>query len=240
MTKRTSPPYRADHVGSLLRPPELIKAREDHAKDRIDLEELRAIEDDAIRDVVAMQRDVGLQSATDGEFRRASWHMDFIYQLDGISKAPGSLNVEFRNAIGVIEFAPAALHIDGRIGVSKTIFGPDFEYLQSVVTKGVPKLTIPSPSMVHYRGGRAAVDESVYPDLAQFWSDLGENCEDSTLFGRPTRPRRPARPGGVRWPRDAPRWALARRHGTALDRPRRPGCRSSTTCRHRRSSSRPP
>jgi 5-methyltetrahydropteroyltriglutamate--homocysteine methyltransferase len=172
VTKRTSPPYRADHVGSLLRPPELLKAREDHARDRIDLDELRAIEDDAVREVVAMQRDVGLQSATDGEFRRASWHMDFIYQLDGISKAPGSLNVEFRNAIGVIEFTPAALHIDGRIGVSKTIFGEDFAFLRSIAGAATPKLTIPSPSMVHYRGGRAAIDGSVYADLDEFWTDL--------------------------------------------------------------------
>ena len=172
MTRRTSPPYRADHVGSLLRPPELLQAREDHAQDRIDLDELRAIEDAAIREVVAMQHDVGLQSATDGEFRRASWHMDFIYQLDGISKAPGSLNVEFRNAIGVIEFTPAALHIDGRIGVSKTIFGEDFAFLRSIAGGATPKLTIPSPSMVHYRGGRAAIDGSVYPDLDEFWTDL--------------------------------------------------------------------
>ena len=172
MTKRTSPPYRADHVGSLLRPPELLKARKDFAKNRIDIDELRAIEDDAIRDVVAMQRDVGLHTATDGEFRRASWHMDFIYQLDGVSKAPGSLTVEFRNAIGTIEFTPAALHIDGRLGVSKTIFGEDFAFLRSIAGAATPKLTIPSPSMVHYRGGRAAIDGSIYPDLDEFWTDL--------------------------------------------------------------------
>src|SRR4051794_729215 len=88
MSARENPPYRADHVGSLLRPPELLKARQDFANDRIDAAELRAAEDEAIRDVVKMQEDVGLQSATDGEFRRASWHMDFIYQLGGVSKAP--------------------------------------------------------------------------------------------------------------------------------------------------------
>ena len=172
MTRRSSPPYRADHVGSLLRPPELLQAREDFEKQRIDIDELRAIEDGAIRDVVQMQHDVGLQTATDGEFRRASWHMDFIYQLDGVSKAPGSLKVEFRNAIGVIEFTPAALHIDGRLGVSKTIFGEDFAFLRSIAGGATPKLTIPSPSMVHYRGGRAAIDGSVYPELDEFWSDL--------------------------------------------------------------------
>jgi 5-methyltetrahydropteroyltriglutamate--homocysteine methyltransferase len=172
VTKRTSPPYRADHVGSLLRPPELLQAREDFAQHRIDADALRAIEDDAIRDAVQMQHDVGLQSATDGEFRRASWHMDFIYQLDGVSKAPGSLKVEFRNAEGTIEFTPAALHIDGRLGVSRTIFGEDFAFLRSIAGAATPKLTIPSPSMVHYRGGRAAIDDSVYPELDAFWTDL--------------------------------------------------------------------
>jgi 5-methyltetrahydropteroyltriglutamate--homocysteine methyltransferase len=172
MAARTSPPFRADHVGSLLRPPELLQAREDNAADRISAAELRAAEDDAIREVVRMQEDVGLQSATDGEFRRASWHMDFIYQLEGISKAPGDLKVEFRNEQGTIEFTPAALHIDGRLGVGETIFGDHFEYLESLTTRTTPKLTIPSPSMVHYRGGRAAIDESVYPDMDGFWADL--------------------------------------------------------------------
>ena len=170
--KRITPPYRADHVGSLLRPPELLKARKDFEKNRIDVEALRAIEDEAIRDVVALQHDVGLHTATDGEFRRASWHMDFIYQLDGVNKAPGSLTVESRNAIGTIEFKPAALHIDGRIGVSKTIFGEDFAFLRRIAGAATPKLTIPSPSMVHYRGAAVAIDGSVYPDLDAFWADL--------------------------------------------------------------------
>src|SRR3954467_8837029 len=173
MSLRTSPPYRADHVGSLLRPPELLEAREAHAAGRLDDEGLKAAEDAAIADAVRMQEEVGLQSVTDGEFRRASWHMDFIYSLDGISKAPGNLSVQFHNAEGDIEFTPAALHIDGRLGVSETIFAEAFEYLQSVASdRQTPKLTIPSPSMVHYRGGRAAVDESVYPDLDEFWADL--------------------------------------------------------------------
>jgi 5-methyltetrahydropteroyltriglutamate--homocysteine methyltransferase len=172
MAARTSPPFRADHVGSLLRPPELLQAREDNAAGRISAAELRVAEDEAIRDVVRMQEEVGLQSATDGEFRRASWHMDFIYQLEGISKAPGDLKVEFRNEQGTIEFTPAALHIDGKLGVGETVFGDHFEYLKSLTTGTTPKLTIPSPSMVHYRGGRAAIDESVYPDMDGFWADL--------------------------------------------------------------------
>jgi 5-methyltetrahydropteroyltriglutamate--homocysteine methyltransferase len=171
--KRTSPPYRADHVGSLLRPPDLLRARDDFADGRIDAEALRAIEDEAIRDVVRMQQDVGLQTATDGEFRRASWHMDFIYQIDGISKAPGNLSVKFHNEQGDIEFTPAALHIDGNLGIGTAIFGDDFTFLKEVAgDRSTPKLTIPSPSMVHYRGGRAAIDESVYPDMDDFWADL--------------------------------------------------------------------
>jgi 5-methyltetrahydropteroyltriglutamate--homocysteine methyltransferase len=165
---RDTPPFRADHVGSLLRPPELLAAREAGSPD------LRAIEDSAIRDAVAMQREVGLRTVTDGEFRRASWHMDFIYALDGISKVVDeTLHVQFRNEAGTIEFAPPSLHVEGRIGLSETIFGDAFSFLQSCASEGqTPKLTIPSPSMVHYRGGRAAIDESLYPDLDAFWADL--------------------------------------------------------------------
>jgi 5-methyltetrahydropteroyltriglutamate--homocysteine methyltransferase len=119
-----------------------------------------------------MQEDVGLQSATDGEFRRASWHMDFIYRLDGITKEAGHISVTFHNEDGDIEFTPAELHVDGRIGLSETIFGDDFAFLQETVTTNVPKLTIPSPSMVHYRGGKAAIDPAVYPELDAFWADL--------------------------------------------------------------------
>ena len=173
MSQRTSPPFRADHVGSLLRPPELLEAREAHAAGRLDDAGLKQAEDAGIQDAVRMQEEVGLQSVTDGEFRRASWHMDFIYSIDGISKAPGNLSVQFHNADGDIEFTPAALHIDGKLGVSQTIFAEAFEYLQSVASDAqTAKLTIPSPSMVHYRGGRAAVDESVYPDMDGFWADL--------------------------------------------------------------------
>jgi 5-methyltetrahydropteroyltriglutamate--homocysteine methyltransferase len=172
MSARTKPPFRADHVGSLLRPSQLLQARDDFAAGRIDASELRAIEDDAIGEIVRKQEEVGLQSATDGEFRRASWHMDFIYQLDGITKEPGEIKVKFHNEHGDIEFTPAALHVDGELGVSKTIFGDDLRFLQETVTQNVPKLTIPSPSMVHYRGGKAAIDPRVYPELDSFWADL--------------------------------------------------------------------
>jgi 5-methyltetrahydropteroyltriglutamate--homocysteine methyltransferase len=172
MSKRTTPPFRADHVGSLLRPPGLLQAREDFAHQRISADELRAIEDDAIRDVVRMQEEVGLQSATDGEFRRTSWHMDFIYQLDGIDPADEQIKVEFHNEQGDVEFTTAALSVHERVGLSKTIFGDAFETLKSMTTTARPKLTIPSPSMVHYRGGQAAISKDVYPDLEQFWRDL--------------------------------------------------------------------
>ncbi len=169
---RTKPPFRADHVGSLLRPPELLKAREGFASGRTDADELRAAEDGAIREVVRMQEEVGLRSATDGEFRRASWHMDFIYELGGIEKAEGDLKVEFRNAEGTIEFTPAALRVEERIGLREPIFADAFRFLRGTVANATPKLTIPSPSMVHYRGGRAAIGEDVYPDLEGFWDDL--------------------------------------------------------------------
>ena len=98
--------------------------------------------------------------------------MDFIYQLGGISKAPGNLSVKFHNAEGDIEFTPAAMHIDGKVTLEKPIFAEDFEFLKGVMSSATPKLTIPSPSMVHYRGGRAAIEQSVYPDMDQFWGDL--------------------------------------------------------------------
>ena len=176
---RTTPPFRADHVGSLLRPAGLLAAREEFAAGRIDAARLREIEDEAIAAAVAMQAEVGLQSATDGEFRRASWHMDFIYQIGGISKAPGNLAVRFQNPGGDIEFTPAALHVGSKIRLDKTIFAEDFAYLQSVADPPVtPKLTIPSPNMVHYRGGPAAIDPAVYPDTEEFWADLAAAYAD--------------------------------------------------------------
>jgi 5-methyltetrahydropteroyltriglutamate--homocysteine methyltransferase len=171
--RRTQPPFRADHVGSLLRPPELLRAREEFQQGAIDAEQLRSVEDQAIREAVRMQRDVGLQSATDGEFRRSSWHMDFIYQLGGIERAPGDITVRFRNEQGEIEFTPAAIHVGERVHLDHPIFAGDFQFLESVAAAGItPKLTSPSPSMVHYRGGRASIDPAVYPDVEQFWADL--------------------------------------------------------------------
>jgi 5-methyltetrahydropteroyltriglutamate--homocysteine methyltransferase len=177
MAQRTKPPFRADHVGSLLRPKELLTAREEHKAGRLPAAELRRIEDEAIRRTVKMQEDLGLQGVTDGEYRRASWHMDFLYQVGGVTKVQDNLTVKFHNEKGDIEFSPAALRITSRLRLEKPIFGEDFGFLKSVA-KAVPKLTIPSPSMMHYRGGRAAIDDKVYPDLEPFWDDLGRVYAD--------------------------------------------------------------
>src|SRR5580698_10035846 len=178
MAPRTTPPFRADHVGSLLRPPRLLQARDDFAAGRITAADLRSVEDQEIPKAVRMQEEVGLQSATDGEFRRASWHMDFIYALGGISKAPGNMAVKFQNAAGEIEFTPASIRVDGKIRIDDTIFGDAFTFLKSHVTTAVPKLTIPSPNMVHYRGGPAMLDPAVYPEFEGFWADLAAAYAD--------------------------------------------------------------
>jgi 5-methyltetrahydropteroyltriglutamate--homocysteine methyltransferase len=174
-----SPPFRADHVGSLLRPPELLKARADHQAGRIDAAALRAAEDTAIRDAVALQREAGLRGVTDGEMRRGSWHMDFLYQIGGVAKSDQRLHIEFKNAAGTVEFSPTAHRVSGKLSLDKTIFGDDFAFLKSAIGQmgdgaATAKLTIPSPSMLHYRGGRAAIDRAAYPDMAPFWHDLAE------------------------------------------------------------------
>jgi methionine synthase II (cobalamin-independent) len=174
---RTVPPFRADHVGSLLRTKEVLQARDDFATGRISAADKRRIEDEGVRQVVRMQEDIGLQGVTDGEYRRASWHMDFIYQIGGITKAQDNLKVQFHNEKGDIEFTPAALRVSGKLKLESPIFANDFAFLRSV-TKATPKLTIPSPSMVHYRGGRAAIDPNVYPDLDEFWRDLEKTYAD--------------------------------------------------------------
>jgi len=167
MAPRATPPFRADHVGSLLRTPALLRAREENAPD------LRELEDEGIRAAVRMQEEIGLRLATDGELRRASWHMDFIYRLGGVTRVPEEkLTVHFHGDKGDIDAVFSGMHVDGKLAVENTIFGDDFSFLRDTVTTAVPKLTIPSPSMVHYRGGRASIDTSVYPDLDAFWADL--------------------------------------------------------------------
>jgi 5-methyltetrahydropteroyltriglutamate--homocysteine methyltransferase len=180
MSVRVTPPFRADHVGSLLRPPELLQARADHAAGRIDADALRAVEDTAIREVVALQEEVGLRSATDGEFRRTSWHMDFIYQLGGIEQVAGEsiAPVRFHSEQGEYEYAPPSLRVTDKVHLPQTIFGEAFTFLRDTVRTATPKLTIPSPSMVHYRGGNSSIDATVYPEIDGFWVDLAAAYAD--------------------------------------------------------------
>jgi len=171
MGNQAKPPFRADHVGSLLRPPEVLLARDDLRAGRISAAQLRQIEDDAIRHAVVTQEEIGLQAVTDGELRRASWHMDFLYRIGGVTTGEDKLKVRFHNDRGTIEFTPAALRINGKLKLESCIFGDHFDFLKSV-TRVLPKISIPSPSMMHYRGGQAAIDPRLYPDIEEFWSDL--------------------------------------------------------------------
>lgn len=166
------PPFRADHVGSLLRPAYLSEAREQLAAGTIDAAAFDEVADRAVREIIQLQEDVGLLGITDGEARRDTWHMDYIYQIGGITKRDSDMKVRFHNEGGDIEWTPAKLAVVDRLNLPSTIFEGAFTFLRDNVRRGVPKLTIPSPSMVHYRGGREAVSTEVYPDLAAFYADL--------------------------------------------------------------------
>src|SRR5665213_1929125 len=160
-----SPPFRADQVGSLLRPSYLKDARLLHEGGEITSEDLRAEEDRAIRELVAKEEATGLQSITDGEFRRAWWHLDFLSRLDGVvtTENPG---LRFRGT----EEQPPIATVVGEVRCSRPIMVDDFTFLKSL-TRRTPKITIPSPSMLHLRGGRASISREVYPSLDRFWSD---------------------------------------------------------------------
>ena len=171
MERQAKPPFPADHVGSLLRPPELLQARDDLRAGHISPAQLRQVEDDTIRGAVTVQQEIGLRAVTDGEFRRASWHMDFLHQIGGVTSGDDKLKVQFHNERGTIEFASAALRTNAKLKLQHCIFGDHFDFLNSV-TRVIPKISIPSPSMMHYRGGQAAIDPRIYPDVEEFWSDL--------------------------------------------------------------------
>ena len=224
-TWRDSPPFRADHVGSLLRPRPLLEARARHAAGEIDDEALRDQEDQAVAEVVALQRDAGLQTATDGEMRRTSWHMDFIYQLEGVDSTDEKLRVHFHNADGDLDFESPALRVHDRVRLGETIFGDAFAFLQETVRQTAPgltpKLTIPSPSMVHYRGGRAAIDASVYPELGPFWDDLAAAYAEQV--------RRVAELGAPTSSWTTPRWPTSTTRSSARSWPRRGRTRSTST-----------
>jgi methionine synthase II (cobalamin-independent) len=168
-TRRTH--FRAEHVGSLLRPTRLLDAREQHQRGTLSARELAAIEDDAIREVVRHQEQVGLPIVTDGEFRRAAWQSDFLKQISNVVMSPGAVKVSFHTEEGDIDRLPSALKVTGKVARPRPIFVEAFGFLASIAT-AVPKLTIPSPSLLHFRGGRQAVDSTAYPDIETFYSDL--------------------------------------------------------------------
>ena len=167
---RVNPPFRADHVGSLLRPKALLDARERYQQNRISKEQLREIEDEQIRAVVRKQEALGLRSITDGEFRRTYFHIDFLKRLQGVTVS-GGMEVKFRSQREEVNFAPPRLSVTAKLRHVEDIQRSDFEFLRSV-TRHTPKVTIPSPTMVHFRGGRQAIDIDAYPDLNEFFSDL--------------------------------------------------------------------
>ena len=171
MTARTTPPFRADHVGSFLRPKFLLDARERKARGEITAADLRAVEDKAIAEIVRFQEDVGLQSITDGEFRRTYFHIDFLDQLGGVKT---DVPVTITKADGTQELAPPVMRVVDRVRHLKDIQRADFEYLESQVSAGrTPKVTIPSPTMLHFRGGRAGISREAYPELdPAFYDDV--------------------------------------------------------------------
>ena len=177
MTIRTQPPFRADHVGSFLRPAYLLEAREQAARGEITREQLRAVEDRAITEIVKFQEDVGLQSITDGEFRRTYFHIDFLEQLGGVRT---DVPVTIRKPDGTEELAPPVMREVDKVRHDRSIQRADFEYLQRQVSAGrTPKVTIPSPTMLHFRGGRAGISREAYPELdPDFYQDVANAYGD--------------------------------------------------------------
>ena len=165
---RTTPPFRADHVGSLLRPPSLKEARARHERGGISAEDLHAVENGAIERIIARQRDIGLRSATDGEFRRAMWHFDFLEHLDGVESFRADHGIAFQ---GGIETQAKGLRVTGKLGFSSHPMLGHFQFLRER-TQATPKMTIPSPSVLHFRGGRRAVSPEIDPDMEEFYRDL--------------------------------------------------------------------
>jgi 5-methyltetrahydropteroyltriglutamate--homocysteine methyltransferase len=166
---RATPPFRADHVGSLLRPQYLKDARGRRERGEITPQQLRETEDRAIRELIAKEESVGLQSITDGEFRRAYWHLDFLEQFAGVETYPAGQDVQFKGGMARIK----GIKVTGKIQAGPHPMIEHFKFLKAD-TKNTPKVTIPSPSVLHYRGGRKAVSESVYPAMEEFYYDLGQ------------------------------------------------------------------
>jgi 5-methyltetrahydropteroyltriglutamate--homocysteine methyltransferase len=171
MSQRTTPPFRADHVGSLIRPKELIAAREAASRKELSEAALRSVQEDAIRDVVRMQEEVGLRSVTDGEFNRGTWQTDFLVKFENVKPMASKFTVRFHNEQGNSEGKPHTMQVMGKLSRPRGIFIEDFKFLKSVA-KATPKITMPSPSILHFRGGRDAIDAAAYPDLGEFYRDL--------------------------------------------------------------------
>jgi 5-methyltetrahydropteroyltriglutamate--homocysteine methyltransferase len=172
MSQRTNPPYRADHVGSLLRPQYLLDAREQFKRKEIGGDALKQVEDKAITEAVRMQEELGLKSVTDGEFRRTWWHIDFLQQFQSVAIVPSKVKVQFHTHEGDIERMPPGIQVAGPLARPKPIFVEHFKFLKSTARAGTPKQTIPSPSMMHFRGGRSAIDAAAYPGMEGFYADL--------------------------------------------------------------------
>lgn len=172
---KLNPPFRADHVGSLLRPPEVLAARKQCAEGKLSRAELRAIEDKHITHAVKMQESVGLKAITDGEYRRAFFHLDFLEQLEGVTVS-GAIAAN-SDAQEKVHFTPPKLSVTGKLRHVRNIQVDDFNYLKSQVSQ-TPKVSIPSPTMVHFRGGRAAIDIHAYPDMDEFFEDLAQCYRD--------------------------------------------------------------
>lgn len=171
MAERSGPPFRADHVGSLIRPPWLVQARTRRAAGEISQEALIELQHQAVREVVALQESAGLKSVTDGEYNRHGWQLDFLLKFDNVTQVPSKFSVSFHSDKGAAEGKPHTVQVTGKLGRSQPIFVEDFRYLKRV-TRQTPKVTIPSPSVMHFRGGREAIDRDAYPDIAGFYADL--------------------------------------------------------------------
>jgi len=166
------PPFRADHVGSYLRPARLAAAREAFFAGRSSPEALRAVEDECILEVIRAEETVGLHGITDGEFRRTYFHVDFLEKLAGVSVSYGEFAARFRKNDGTeVGFKPPTMHVEAAIRHVEAIQGADFDFLKAH-TGRTPKVCIPAPSMLHFRGGRAAISAAVYPGLEEFYADL--------------------------------------------------------------------
>jgi 5-methyltetrahydropteroyltriglutamate--homocysteine methyltransferase len=171
MATKSGPPFRADHVGSLLRPQKLREARAAFERGALAREELTRIEDTAIRDAVQLQEEVGLQAATDGEFRRKEWHMDFLKRFANVRAVPSQIKLRFHTHDGETEVMPPSLRVEGKLGRPHPIFVDHFKFLKAT-TRVTAKQTLPSPTILHFRGGRAAIDKTAYPEMDAFFADL--------------------------------------------------------------------